>query len=112
MEVSTSPSSSPMQIYNTTYVVEPQSLDDFLVWLKVEHHALVDAFGRFDRRVVSRVLTDTGMGGVSVSVQLIAPDAVTVRQWIDGDEKTLHGLLAKRFGAQVLFFSTLMETIE
>ncbi|MCR4619513.1 MAG: DUF4286 family protein [Paludibacteraceae bacterium] len=101
-----------MQIYNTTYVVEQQSLDDFLRWLSDEHHSVVNAFGGFSDCVVSRVLTDTGMSGISISVQLFAPDAHTIQQWLDRDEKTLHTLLSKRFGSQVLFFSTLMEKID
>ncbi len=100
-----------MQIYNTTYVVEPQSLDAFLAWLRSEHQASVNRFGRFSQCVASRVVSDTGMSGVSISVQLYAEKGQDVDEWQAKEEVELCKSLAKKFGQQVLYFSTLMETL-
>lgn len=100
-----------MHIYNVTTNVEEDVHDEWLTWMKEEHIPAMMATGKFTEALMSRVLVNEKMGGITYSTQFKTKDMATLKQYYVEDSKEL---LKKedRFKNKAVSFRTEMEIID
>ena len=101
-----------MLVFNTTYLVSHEKHDAWHKWL-YEHHipAMVDS-GYFSKPQVAKVLTNEQQNGVSFSVQFHIENMALLEAWNEKYTKAFLADFSKRFGQEILLFSTVLEIIE
>ena len=82
-----------MLIYNTTFQVDDEVHDNFLIW------------------IICRVLSHRD-GGTSYSLQWEVDDSVVLHRWHQDQGARLNQELVKIFKDKVVGFPTLMEVLE
>ena len=87
-----------MIIFNTTYHADHSRKDEFISWLKNFY--------------IPAVLEHGALQGISLSLQFKSPDTDTLERWHEECGETLLCDMKKKFGKQVLGFSTLLEVID
>jgi hypothetical protein len=101
-----------MLIFNTTYLVADKMHGTWHKWLYEHYIPSMLESGYFDKPQVAKVLTNEQQEGVSFSVQFHISTMDLLESW---NEKYAQAFLAdftKRFGQEVLLFSTVLEIIE
>ena len=83
-----------MIIFNTTYHADNARKDEFIGWLKESY--------------IPTVLEH----GLLQEPQLTSPDTQALERWHEECGEALLAEMQKRFGDQVLGFSTLLEVID
>lgn len=81
-------------------------------WLSTVYIPATLRHGALREPRLARVLTEEEAEGISLSLQFEADDNSSIESWRKTCGTTLHTLLQKKFGTQVLGFSTLLESIE
>lgn len=99
-----------MHIYNVTLNIEEAVHDEWLKWMKEEYIPAMLATGKFTQALMSRVLVEEEMGGITYSVQYQTPSMQVLQQYFREDQPRMHQKLAKYQG-KVVFFSTAMKVI-
>ena len=102
-----------MLIFNTTYLVGDRMHSTWHKWL-YEHHipAMLDS-GYFNKPQIAKILTNGSQeGGVSFSVQFHIENMQSLEAWNEKYAETFLADFNKRFGEEVLLFSTVLEVIE
>lgn len=101
-----------MIIYNTTYSVSDKVYGSFLKWVKEKHIPQMLASGYFSESRLSRVLSDEGQEGTSISVQLTAENISAVNKWREQYGDLFEMEISSLFSVDVLYFATFLEIIE
>jgi len=99
-----------MYIYNVTINIEETKHDEWLVWMKNEHIPEMLATGKFSKAIMSRVLVEEEMGGLTYSVQYTTDSKKTLEQYYLEDAKRLRAK-TNRFAGQFVAFRTELEVI-
>ncbi|MDR2118584.1 MAG: DUF4286 family protein [Tannerellaceae bacterium] len=97
-----------MIVYNTTFHIEREILEEALAYLKTVYIPKVLAGGVLLQPCLRRVLHAED-GGESYAVQFYAADLDTLTGWLRGEGEPLHRALALRFGDKLTGFTTLLE---
>lgn len=100
-----------MLIYNVTVNVDASIHDQWLEWIKA-HIPQVLASGKFDKALLTKVLVEEDMGGVTYSIQYRSPsrDRLDAYYKEDAERLRLEGL--KKFGDNMLTFRTELQIID
>jgi hypothetical protein len=99
-----------MIIYNVTTNVEESIHDEWLEWMRNEHIPAVLATGKFIKAVMTRVLVDEAMGGISYSTQYTAENKEMLERYYKEDAPGLRKETA-RFKGKIVSFRTELEVI-
>ena len=101
-----------MFILNTTYITTPNNIDPWKKWLKEEAFQESIAFRTPEFRVY-RVDHPMEEGQVSFAVQFLFENMALLDLFQEELENIHQNSLAKKFGPQCLFFTTILshETI-
>lgn len=100
-----------MILYNTTYLVADRKYGPWIKWLKEIHIPFMLNCG-FTNPQAAKILTaDKEQKGTSIAVQFKIQDLSILRIWEEEFAETLKNDIARRFGADVLLFSTVMEML-
>ncbi len=99
-----------MYIYNITTNVSEEIKFDWLFWMKQTFIPAMLASGKFKKAIISQVLVDEEMGGVTYSTQYISESKTLVDNFIKND---LDEILAKhtQFRGSYVDFSTGLQVI-
>lgn len=99
-----------MHIYNVTINIEEDIHEEWLEWMKNEHIPDMLATGKFKKALMSKVLVQEEMGGITYSVQYTTESKETLQRYYDEDATRL---LAKsnRFANRFVAFRTELEII-
>ena len=100
-----------MIIFNTTYHADNARKDEFIGWLKESYIPAVLEHGLLQEPQLTRIFADNEEG-TSLSLQFKSPDTQALERWHEECGKALLAEMQKRFGDQVLGFSTLLEVID
>ncbi len=100
-----------MLIYNTTYHLEADLEDNFLIWLKEVHIPEVENQKALRNPRICKILSTQEDGQVSYALQWEVEDSTTLHRW-----HIKHGTFAKDqirkiFNDKVLGFDTLMRKV-
>ena len=101
-----------MLIYNTTYQVEEEQEDNFLIWIKEFYLPEVEKNGLLRAPRLVRVLSHREEGSTCYSLQFEAESSAILHRWHMGQGVRLNEELLKIFKDKVVGFPTLMEVIE
>lgn len=101
-----------MIVYNTTFHIERDILDESLEYLKKNYMPQAMSSGFLHQPCLRRVLQTEPEEGVSFSIQFHVKNVDTLNFWLQGEGNTLHKDLIARFGHKIAGFSTLLEEID
>ena len=99
-----------MYIYNVTINIEEDIHDQWLEWMKKEHIPEMLSTGKFKKALMSRVLVNEEMGGITYSVQYTTESKEMLEKYYAEDAAALRGR-SKAFEGKFVAFRTEMEII-
>lgn len=100
-----------MLIYNTTFQVDDDIHDNFIIWIKESYIPQVKEHGTLKDPRICRVLSHRGEGA-SYSLQWEVESSSLLHRWHIEQGVKLNEELTKIFATKVIGFPTLMEVIE
>ncbi|MCM4156376.1 DUF4286 family protein [Gramella sp. AN32] len=99
-----------MIIYNVTINVQEGIHDEWLQWMKNEHIPEMLKTGKFIKALMTRVMEQETMGGITYSVQYTAENKEKLKSYYAENAPKLREK-TKRFGDKILSFRTELEVI-
>lgn len=99
-----------MYIYNVTINIDESVHDDWLHWMKEEHIPDMLATGKFSKALMSRVMIEEEMGGITYSVQYTAESKAMLQRYYDENADELRAQ-SKPFEGKFVAFRTELEII-
>ncbi|MDY8136941.1 DUF4286 family protein [Aquimarina sp. 2201CG5-10] len=99
-----------MYIYNVTINIEETAHDEWLEWMKAEHIPNMIATGKFSKALLTKVLVEEEMGGITYSVQYTTNSKETLEQYYTEDAERLRAE-SNRFAGKFVAFRTELEII-
>lgn len=100
-----------MLIYNTTFQVDDEIHDNFLIWIKESYMTEVQSHGALQSPRLCRILSHRD-GGSSYSLQWEVESSGVLHRWHMEQGIRLNDELTNIFKDKVIGFPTLMEVIE
>ena len=100
-----------MLLYNTTYHVEQDRVDLFLIWLKEKFIPEVKANGLLTNPRVYKVLSHLEEGVESYCLQWDVENSGTLHRWYTAQGAELNEELVRTFQDKVMGIPTLMEEV-
>lgn len=101
-----------MIVYNTTFHIEKDILEESLEYLKKQYMQKAVSSGFLQRPCLRRVMHTADDEGGSYSVQFHVKNTDTLQYWLDHEGAALHKELVDRFGSKIVGFTTLLEEID
>ncbi|NJW52211.1 DUF4286 family protein [Salinimicrobium oceani] len=99
-----------MYIYNVTINIQEDIHDEWVEWMKKEHIPDMLNTGKFKKALMTRVMVNEEMGGVTYSVQYTTENKQMLQRYYDEDAKTLRSKTAP-FEGKFVAFRTELEII-
>ncbi len=99
-----------MYIYNVTINVEEEVHDQWLEWMKNEHIPDMLKTGKFLKALMTRVLVQEQMGGITYSVQYTAESKEMLQRYYEENASDLRAR-TKAFEGKFVTFRTELEVI-
>lgn len=99
-----------MYIYNVTINIEETIHDRWLQWMKTEHIPAMLATGKFSKALLTRVIIEEEMGGITYSVQYTTDSKATLQKYYDENADQLRAQ-SKPFEGKFVAFRTELEVI-
>ncbi len=99
-----------MIIYNVTINIEETIHDSWLDWMKNEHIPEMLALGKFSKALMTKVLIEEDMGGVTYSVQYTTDSMETLQKYYDTDAELMRGK-SKQFEGKFVAFRTELQVV-
>ncbi len=99
-----------MYIYNVTINIDESAHDAWLHWMQTEHIPAMLNTGKFIKALMTRVMVEEEMGGITYSVQYRTDSRETLERYYseDADELRAQG---KAFEGKYVAFRTELEVI-
>lgn len=99
-----------MIIYNVTNNVHEDIHDKWLKWMKEEHIPDMLKTGKFTKALMTRVMVQEPMGGITYSIQYTSESKEMLERYYKENAPELR-LKTKMFGDKVVSFRTELEVI-
>ena len=99
-----------MYIYNVTINIEESIHDKWIKWMKEEHIPAMLATKKFSKALMTKVLVEEDMGGITYSVQYTTDSKETLQKYYDEDATSLRAQ-SKPFEGKFIAFRTELEII-
>lgn len=103
--------SENMLIYNTTYQIEADEEQLFLIWMQEYYLPEVEKDGRLKSPRIARILSHREEGSSCFSVQFEVDSSATLHHWHQEVGIRLNEELVRIFKEKVVGFPTLMEVL-
>lgn len=100
-----------MLIYNTTFQVDDDIHDNFLIWMKECYIPEIEKYGTLRLPRLCRILSHRE-DGTSYSLQWQVENSTLLHRWHMEQGMKLNEELSKAFEGKVVGFPTLMEVVE
>ncbi|MCL5127098.1 MULTISPECIES: DUF4286 family protein [unclassified Algibacter] len=100
-----------MIIYNVTSNIDESIEVEWLTWIK-EHIPKVLGTGKFEKAILSKILVEEDMGGVSYSVQYRSYSREALDAYIRDDADKFRAEGVKKFADKLLSFHTELEIVD
>lgn len=99
-----------MYIYNVTINIETSIHDAWVQWMKTEHiPAMLDTH-KFSKALMTKVMVEEDMGGITYSVQYSTDSKATLEKYYAEDAERLRAQ-SKPFEGRFVAFRTELEVI-
>lgn len=99
-----------MYIYTVTTNIEETIQDAWLQWMKSEHIPAMLATGKFSKALMTRVIIEEEMGGITYSVQFYTDSKETLNKYYAENALELRAQ-SKPFEGKFVAFRTELEII-
>ncbi|WP_103865364.1 DUF4286 family protein [Aquimarina sp. I32.4] len=99
-----------MHIYNVTINIDETIHDEWLHWMKKEHIPDMLSTGKFTKALMSKVLVDEEMGGLTYSIQYTTKSKEILQKYYDEDANRLRAT-SERFAGKFVAFRTELEIV-
>ncbi|MFD1094715.1 DUF4286 family protein [Salegentibacter chungangensis] len=99
-----------MYIYNVTINVQEDIHDKWVKWMKEEHIPDMLNTGKFTKALMTRVLVQEEMGGITYSVQYTAESKQMLQQYYIENSEELREK-SKPFEGKFVAFRTELEVV-
>jgi hypothetical protein len=101
-----------MIVYNITFHIYKDILDDALLYLTKIYMPEVIAGGFLHQPYLRRILQTEEDAGESYAVQFHVKNIDTLNYWLEKEGNVIHQALLERFGDKVVGFTTLLEEVD
>jgi hypothetical protein len=99
-----------MYIYNVTINVQEDIHDEWFKWMKTEHIPEMLDTGKFTKALMSKVLVNEEMGGITYSVQYTTESKAMLQKYYEENAPVLREK-SKPFEGKFVAFRTEMEIV-
>lgn len=99
-----------MYIYNVTINIDESVHDRWLEWMKKEHIPAMLATGKFTKALMTRVMVEEEMGGMTYSVQYRLKNKEDLKKYYAEDAEKLRAQ-SKPFEGKFVAFRTELEIV-
>ncbi|MCF4100358.1 DUF4286 family protein [Gillisia sp. M10.2A] len=99
-----------MYIYSVTINVQEDIHDSWLEWMKTEHIPQMLATKKFTKALMSKVLVNEEMGGITYSTQYTTESKQMLQKYYEEDAPALRAA-SKAFEGKFVAFRTEMEIV-
>ena len=99
-----------MYIYNVTINIQEDVHDQWVEWMKTEHIPDMLNTGKFTKALMTKVMVNEEMGGVTYSVQYTAESKEMLEKYYEEDAKTLRAKTGA-FEGKFVAFRTELQVI-
>lgn len=100
-----------MYIYNVTTNIEESVQEDWLRWMRDIHIPEMLATGKFSKALMTKVMVEEEMGGLTFSIQYTTDSKETLDKYYAEDAERLSSRGTERFGGKFVAFSTELALI-
>ncbi len=101
-----------MIVYNTTFVVMNSVKDNFLAWVRTVYVPHATQSRKLVAPMLTRIIGSVEEGTESYAVQFRAHSEESLQEWKEEIGNALISDMTRRFGQQVMGFSTVMDKLE
>jgi hypothetical protein len=101
-----------MIIYNVTINVDESIHEEWINWMQEIHIPEVLATGKFIKALMSEVLVNENLGGITYSIQYTCDSRDTLLKYYKEDAQRLRDEVYKRFGNKFGAFRTEMNIVK
>lgn len=101
-----------MLIYNVTANVDERIHQSWLEWMESIHIPEVLQTGKFKKALLTRVLVDEELGGITYSIQYTADSKADLESYYSHDAVVLRKKVVDQFGEGVVAFRTELQIIK
>lgn len=101
-----------MYIYNVTINVDESIHKEWIHWMQETHIPDVLATGKFTKALMSEVLVNEEMGGITYSVQYTCASRELLMSYYQDDASYLREIVQKKFGDKFGAFRTEMKIVK
>ncbi len=101
-----------MYLYNVTVNIEESAHKEWLSWMKKVHIPEMLATGKFKKAMISRVMINEEMGGITYAVQYTAESKELLDRYYLEDADRLRADAQKLFAGKFVVFRTELEIVE
>jgi hypothetical protein len=101
-----------MIIYNVTINVDESIHEEWISWMQEIHIPEVLATGKFIKALMSEVLVNEKLGGITYSIQYTCDSRDTLLKYYQEDAQRLRDDVYKRFGNKFGAFRTEMKIVK
>lgn len=99
-----------MFIYNVTINIQEDVHDKWVNWMKEEHIPEMLSTGKFTKALMTKILVQEEMGGITYSVQYTTESKEMLQKYYEEDADNLRGK-SKPFEGKFIAFRTELEVI-
>ncbi|UCE93162.1 MAG: DUF4286 family protein [Flavobacteriaceae bacterium] len=100
-----------MYIYNVTINVDESIHDEWMQWMSDIHIPEVLSTGKFIKALLSQVLVDEEMGGITYSVQYTCESSDLLMEYYEQDAPRLRNEINKKFPDKFGAFRTELKIV-
>jgi len=100
-----------MYIYNVTMNIEESIQKNWLSWMKEVHIPEMLATGKFSKALMTKVLVEEEMGGITYSIQYTTDSKEMLQKYYDEDAERLRKKVMELFAGKFVAFRTELAII-
>ena len=100
-----------MIIYNVTINVDEGILEPWMEWMQKKHIPAMLETGKFTRALMTQVLMQEDMGGVTFSIQYACPSRALLDLYYQQDANRMRGEAQEKFGSSQVAFRTELQVV-
>lgn len=101
-----------MIVYNTTFHIDDDILEDTLSYLAKVYIPEAIAGGFLHQPCLRKILKESEERGESYAVQFHVKNIDTLNYWLEKEGNAIHQALIEQFGSKIVGFTTLLEEID
>ena len=101
-----------MYLYNVTVNIDESVQEEWLKWMKEVHIPEMLATGKFKKAMISKVMINEEMGGITYAVQYTAESKEILDKYYLEDADRLRADVQKLFAGKFVVFRTELDIVE